>query len=156
MCCARPRERVVWSPVWNKDYECWSAKFIKENMWRCDHRLSFQDLMQEAWLIFNHIAQSYPRVIEEKLFMALFKRASINKMHDRSCHKNRRKDSEVRTSKDVSEFFVGRIGEVTNAGYLAAILAEAPEELKLAIKLFAEGHDLNDQQAEQLRELLAA
>lgn len=135
----RMRERIVWSPVWGKQYEGWAANFIRKNIWRCDNINSFQDLMQDAYLVFARVAMTYPRVVEPKNFMALFKMAMANKMHDRSLYKKRKSAAEVCLSSDVSEFFTGRIGEMTNAGYLGALLNEAPEELRLALNLLAEG-----------------
>lgn len=129
------RERIVWHPTWGKEFEGWSAHFINENLWRCDQVLDFDDLLQEAFITFVKIADTYPRVIEPKNFMALFKRAMINKMHDRSAYKRRKDCTEVKVSLDVSEFFVGRIGEVTNGGYLATLLNEVPEEMKLALMM---------------------
>lgn len=137
---ARQRERIIWSPVWSDEYKNWSSFFNRKNKWRCNRILDEDDLLQEAYLVFHNIKASYPRVVEPKLFMGLFKRAMINKMHDRSCSVRRRKDTvEAPVSLDVYEFFAGRIGETTNSGYLAAILNEAPEELKLVLAMLAKG-----------------
>jgi len=133
------RVRIVWRPQWGNEYEKWAAKFVRKNLWRCDCVHDFEDMMQEAYLTFVRIADTYPRVIDPKNFMALFKMAMTNKMHDRSLYKKRRNAAEVVLSMDVSEFFTGRIGEMTNAGYLAALINEAPEELKLALATLAKG-----------------
>lgn len=134
------RERICWSPVWSKEYQIWSKFFILENKWRCDSLNGFDDLMQEAYLTFKYVADSYPRVIDDKQLMALYKRAMVNKMHDRSCRKRRRKDTvEDAIPTDVYTVFSGRMGEVTNSGYLAALLDEAPEELKVTLALLANG-----------------
>ena len=136
----RKRERIVWSPVWGKEYEKWATSFLWKNKWRCDPVNDMDDLLQEAYLTFAHVADTYPRVIEPKHFMALFKRAMTNKMHDKSCRYNRRRGTvEAPISTDVYEVFAGRIGEVTNGGYLAALLNEAPEELKLVLAMLADG-----------------
>ena len=90
--------------------------------------------------MFRHLAETYPRIIDPKHFMALFKRAVINKINDKSCRYSRRKGTvEAPISTDVYEIFAGRIGEVTNGGYLAALLNEAPEELKLVMAMAARG-----------------
>ena len=142
----RKREQIIWSPVWSNEFEKWAASFLRKNKWRCDPVNDFDDLMQEAFLTFAHLADTYPRVVEPKHFMALFKRAMTNKMHDRSCRYDRRRDTvEAPISTDVYEVFSGRIGEVTNGGYLAALLNEAPEELQLVLAMLADGR-LDDEE----------
>lgn len=139
-CDNRMRERISWQPVWNKDYEKWTAGFIKNHKWRVDRINDTQDLVQEAWFTFNHVEHTYPRCICPNHFKNLFKRAMINKMHDRSCRLKRRRDTvEAPTSVDIYEVFSGRIGETTNSGYVAALLNEQPEEMKLVLKMLAEG-----------------
>jgi hypothetical protein len=135
----RLRERITWGPEWGKEYEGYAANFIRKNAWRCDHINEIKDLMQDAWLVFNKVKQTYPRVIEAKHFMALYKRALANSMHDKSSYKRRKDENEVYLSSDVSDFFVGRIGEVSNAGYLAALINEMPEELQLMLHTMAKG-----------------
>lgn len=135
----RLRERIVWSPIWDKAFEGYAANFYRENQWRCDHLHSLQDLMQDAYLIFANCKNVYPRVVEPAHFMALYKRALANNMHDKALYKRRKDASEVYLSSDVSDFFVGRIGELSNSGYLAAMIAELPEELRMVLKLLASG-----------------
>lgn len=137
---ARQRERIVWSPVWDGECEKWVRGFIRKNLWRCDPLNDIEDHVQEAWFVFQHVAATYPRITDPSHFMALFRRAMINKIHDKSCHFNRRKNTvEAPISVDVYEVFAGRIGEVTNSGYVAALYNEAPEELKLIMNMLAEG-----------------
>lgn len=127
------RVRILWSPKWGPEYIKWTANFLKQNMWRVDHTLDHDDLMQESWIIFDYLVRSYPRVIEPRHFFALYKRAIINKMHDRSCAKTRHGKMQVILPEDVADYFVGRIGEVENAGYAAALIRELPEEMKLVL-----------------------
>jgi hypothetical protein len=96
-------------------------------------------------LLFLKIADHYPRVVEPQHFMALFKTAMNNKMHDHARYMRRKRLIHVETHEDVLELGSRRIGEVTNAGYLNAMLAEAPQELKLALVLL-------ETQPEALRE----
>jgi hypothetical protein len=135
----RVREAITWTPVWGKEFEGYAANFYRQHKWRCDHINEMCDLIQDAYLIFHKIKITYPRVIEPKHFMALYKRALANNMHDKSAYKGRKDVAEVYLSSDVTEFFAGRIGEVTNPGYLAALIDEMPEELKLALNMLAKG-----------------
>jgi cation transport regulator ChaB len=135
----RERERISFVPVWGKEYEGYAANFYRQNMWRCDPINEMKDLIQDAYLVFDKVKVSYPRVIDPKHFMALFKTALTNNMHDKASYKRRKDDSEVYLSSDVSDFFVGRIGEVSNAGYLSVLLDELPEEMKMVLTLMAKG-----------------
>jgi len=130
----KKRERIAWSPKWGPDYIKWTAAFIRDNKWRVDRIHDVQDLMQDAWLIFDKISKTYPRVTDPANFFGLYKRAIINKFHDRSCTKTRRGKVEVTLPEDVADFFIGRIGEAGNAGYAAALINELPEEMKLVIQ----------------------
>lgn len=136
----RKRETFVFTPIWGPEYEKWAKGFIRNHKWRVDRLLDEDDLMQEAWITFNYVANTYPRCNCSKHFMALFKRAMINKMNDRSCRvKRRRETPEGAISCDITEVLSGRIGEITNGGYLAALLNEQPEELKIVLKMLADG-----------------
>lgn len=135
----RERERIVWRPVWDEKFQGWAKKFLYANLWRIDSIHDIDDLMQDAYITFVRIADTYPRVIEPRNFMALYKMALANKIHDRSLYRKRRMAAEVVLSSDVSEFFTGRIGEMTNAGYVMALLNEAPEEVRMALNLLAKG-----------------
>ena len=128
------REQIAWSPKWGPDYVKWTSSFLKANKWRVDPVNDLQDLMQDAYLVFVKICQSYPRVINPKHFFNLYKRAMINKMHDKSCARTRRRKVEVTLPEDVTDFFVGRIGEAGNAGYVVALLQELPEEMQAVIQ----------------------
>ena len=64
-------------------------------------------------------------------------------MHDRSLYTQRKKCVDVPLPEDASDYFQGRIGEVTNAGYLMALLAESPE-LQLVLETLARGLPLEE------------
>jgi len=137
---AHRRERISWRPVWGQTHQKWSRGFLQNNKWRCDPIFTIDDLMQEAYLTFRYIADSYPRIVDEGQFMAYYKRAMINKMNDRSCRYSRRKGTvEAPALVDVYEVFARRMGETTNAGYLSALLDEMPEDLKLVLAVLADG-----------------
>lgn len=134
------RVRLPFTPTWNRDYEKWSRGFIRAHKWRVDRLHDEDDLLQEAWITFNYVANAYPREMDPDKFLALFKRAMINKMHDRSCRVKRRKNSpEGAISCDITEVLAGRIGETSNNGYVAAVMNEAPEELKLVLSMTIDG-----------------
>lgn len=136
----RSRERVqfTWTPQWEGDVRTWTLHLIRKNKWRCDWVHDQEDLLQDCYMIFMRISEMYPRIMDDTSFKKLYKRACANKMNDRSCHKDRRKNLYQPTSRDVSELYTHHIGETTNAGYAMALLREAPEELKLALSIIGD------------------
>lgn len=131
----RQRVRLSWCAKWEGNIENWAKKFIKKNKWRCDPIHEFNDLLQDCYLIFIKISERYPRVVEQAHFMALFKRAVSNQMHDHARYMRRKRLVCTITTADPVDQAVRLPGEVTNSGYLNALLAEAPEELRLALAI---------------------
>jgi hypothetical protein len=134
----RARVFITWEPVWEDTFSSWAISTIRKQRWRCDIIEDEEDLLQDAHLLFLKLAARYPRVIEARHFMALFKTALNNHIHDKSRYLQRKHACHVELPMDTSELCIGHIGDTTNAGYMAALLAEAPEELKLALALLTE------------------
>lgn len=132
---SKVRTRLRWVPEWEGPTQIWTTSFIKKNQWRCDRIHELKDLEQDAYLIFIKIAERYPRVSEQKHFMALYRSALSNHIHDMSRYMRRKRLVHEETHQEATELCVAQPGEVTNAGYLNALLNEAPEELKLALVL---------------------
>jgi hypothetical protein len=130
---SRRRQRLAFAPTWDNYYIRWTAAFLKQHKWRVDRLHDFDDLMQDAYLVFVKVCDTYPRVMDPGHFFSLYKRSMINKMHDRSCARSRHGKVNISLPEDVSDFFIGRIGEAGNAGYAAALLAELPEEMRLVV-----------------------
>ena len=129
------RVHLPWIPEWDEEIRTWTLRFIYKNRWRCDRIHEADDLLQDAFLIFDKIRTKYPRVVDKRHFMALYKRAIINRTHDMSLYVKRKREIHQDTTLDVSDLYAGNIGELTNAGYANALLAEAPEELRIALRL---------------------
>ena len=134
----RARAALCWEPKWNDTPRQWAAKFIRRNQWRCDRIYEFDDLMQEAYLIFLKITQKYPRVIEPHHFMGLYKMAVANWFHDRAAYMQRKNTQHVDLAVDPMELCLGQTGELRHAGELAILLSEAPHELRLALSLLTD------------------
>jgi hypothetical protein len=132
----RTRATPAWSPTWQGPVQQWSAKFIKNNKWRCDRIYDFEDLMQEAHLIFLRISDKYPRIIDPRHFMGLYKVALSNWFNDRASYMQRHGQA-VDLGIDPMELCMGHIEE-GHAGLLSILLEEAPQELRLALALLAE------------------
>jgi hypothetical protein len=129
------RIATVWEPEWEGAIKNWATSFIKKQQWRCDKIYEFEDLLQEAYVLFLKLAARYPRVVEPAHFMALFKTSLSNFIHDKSIYLQRKKECHVDVGVDISDFCISHIGETTNAGLTMLLLNEAPQELRLALAL---------------------
>lgn len=133
----RVRTKVAWEPVWEGSVKGWAIKFNRRNRWRLDSINGDADLLQEAFIVFLKICRKYPRVMDPAHFMALYKRAMENQMHDRSKHTSKYRNFNIPLDCDALSICGARIGELTNGGYARALVEQAPEELKLALALIA-------------------
>src|SRR5581483_7732775 len=97
----RVRTPIVWEAEWEGPIQNWARKFISKNLWRCDPTQDADDLLQEAYLTFHRVKATYPRVIEPAHFMALFKTAMNNQMHDRASAVKRKRETIVEFDPDV-------------------------------------------------------
>ena len=147
-CNLRVRESIVFTPTWGHEYQGYAHNYCRTQQWRCDYVHDLSDLMQDAYLVFVKVKDGYPRVIDAPHFMALFKVALRNSLHDKANYRQRKDSLEDHLSTDVSESCTGRIGEIGNAGYIAALIAEMPEELRLALNMLAKGL-LNEREEKQ-------
>lgn len=113
-------------PVWEGLIKGWASKFIRTHKWRCDTVHEFDDLLQDAWIIFDKLSRMYPRVVEQARFMALFKASMKNKMNDRASYMQRRRgwiDETIMIDAETGGF------SDYNHGYLKIILSEAGDDL---------------------------
>jgi hypothetical protein len=137
---SRARVELSWEAQWNAEPKRWAAGFIKRNKWRIDRIYDFDDLMQEAYLIFMRISEKYPRVVEPKNFMGLFKVAFANWFHDRAKDALRGRRGTLQIIDSDPTELLGKIGECHPDG-INILLSEAPQELRLALALLAEYPD---------------
>jgi len=110
-------------------------------MWRCegyDREDKFNDLMQDAYIVFRHILASYPLVSEPSHIMALFKVAMQNEFNDKAKYKQRKQAVEISLESMISEDMklIDSLGENNNEGYLRLILSELPPEVRTVLDAF--------------------
>lgn len=139
----RERETLDWQPSFDGALYGWTVNFINQNRWRCDSIHTFADLLQDAYLTFRRICDSYPRVIDKRHFFSLYRRAMVNEMHDKARYKKRKNEANhITTELDVAEMYANTVGEASNAGYLIALVEELPAELKLVVQAFGDAEKL--------------
>jgi hypothetical protein len=151
----RTRVKLRFTPEWSPIIKNWAAKFVRDNQWRADSIHGFDDLMQDAYLLFVKVSERYPRVMDPKHFMALYKTTLRNNMHDHARYMQRKRVLHEDTSEDVSDLYADRVGELTNGGYISSLLSKAPLDLKRALDLLTQNPPcLNDAPSKRRRENL--
>ncbi len=146
----RARAALRWVPAWEGPIKAWAIKQISKNRWRCDSIHEFDDLLQDAFELFLKVCSYYPRVVEAPHFMALYKVSLLNQFHTQARYMQRKGERHVNTQVDVSELCIDTSGDRNN-GYLQVLLAQAPEEVKLALSIMGRhghalrGEDTNEQ-----------
>jgi hypothetical protein len=158
---AEGRATISRQPDWDLRYSGWAAKFIAKNRWRCEAIYEFDDLMNDAYLIFRHIKASYPLVSEPSHIMALFKVAMINEFNDKAKYKQRKYTAEVSyeeiiiKTEDMNWKLLDTLGENNNEGLLRIILSELPPEVRMALEVFNDAEKLKLLQKEKKKSRLA-
>ncbi len=112
--------------------------FLKKNYWRVASTMTYDDVQQEAYLVFVRVDRLYPDV-EDKHFMALFKSAWARQFVD-FAHADTAREIECQIPEYRSEsgeyVQVEYAGELSNGGELATAIRQAPSEVKAVLNLF--------------------
>lgn len=132
----------IWEPTWEGSVEQWTRGYTRSHKWRCDIIHDVDDLTQDGYILFDKLKKRYPRIVDPAVFMGLYKTCFVNFINDKSCRMRNKKRLYVDQPQDVSELWTNNVGETTNSGYLSALLAEAPEELRLALMLVGENPNI--------------
>lgn len=128
----------------------WTINTINSNYWRAPRHYSKEDLIQEAWIKFEQCRRRYANTVDnDKWFMALYKRAFINHLHNLSRVASRSKVvepfTEIEDDEDLD--FIEQIPDpVGNYGSAAASLRNAPVEVKRFLQCLGD-----DQMVRKLR-----
>jgi len=124
---------MVYVPVFAGPLEGWTVNYCRQHYWRVKRSLPWEDLMQEAQLVFLRCKAKYWYVEEPKHFMALFKTAWTHQFTSFSVA-----DSDGRfitSGAEDDEQAPDGVGELTNDGELAVMLRQAPREVLMVLNL---------------------
>ncbi len=134
----RERIKFTWHPTWTKEIERWTANQVRTNLWRFDKATDgFDDVMQDARILFHKIETEYPIVNETAHFVALYKTSLSRMFVDKSRKKTKSAIDQNLCAEEVAEEIQPH-GE-PNYGYFNVLLEEMPEELKLVLRALTTG-----------------
>lgn len=130
---------MPFSPAFKGPVEGYIANFAAKHGWRVSRLYQRDDIMQEAYLIFDRVVKAYPKVETPQHFMALFKRAWFNHFTDLSNEDTRSRVLVQHTEFEVDDgeaIAVDYVGDLDGDGYLATMLRQAPREISMVLNLF--------------------
>lgn len=110
--------------------EGWVVNQLHGNYWKVEPLGDWDDIMQEARVCFCEVYNTYPEV-EDRHLMALFKTAWSRRFIDLA-HKATRHRSEI----SVETLPLETPGELSNSGFLAVLIEQAPDEVRSVLSLF--------------------
>lgn len=138
------RVKLDWEPQWEPEIRNWASKIIRENKWRYDPIHDHADLLQDAYVKFLMLKETYPRVIQPQHFMSLYKRALVNQLCDEANKNISRKETFIQTESDPDILADEVVKELDNEGYLIILLNEAPADIRAVFELFNDDGKLEE------------
>lgn len=133
----KQRVQPTWQrPVWTPELNRWTSKQIRQNLWRFDVIEDFDDVMQEARLLFFTLERMYPAASNRPHFFTLYKTSLLRKFID----KTRKKQRTVIGQEQIDDYADSPQLEGTpNYGPASLLLNELPSELKLVLQALTTG-----------------
>lgn len=135
---------AYYRPRWKGEVEGYLVNFVSRNIWKVARTLEPEDVMQEGYLVFAKVRDRYcgpgsDRPISQGAhFMALFKTSwqrrftdLANKDTSDRVNQYYGHDDSERRSSDAN-----LPGELENDGYLATLLRQAPDEVRIVLTMF--------------------
>lgn len=122
--------------------EGYIVNYVKANGWKVAATMEHADLRQEAFIVYERVCRSYPKVREPAHMMALFKTAWHRRFLDLANSDTDQRAHEGpltfdrKCDDDGDEYTVEQTGEYDCGGYLAVMLKEAPREVQAVLALF--------------------
>lgn len=116
---------------WKGVVEGLAVNMAKRNVWRFHGQLTIDDLVQEAYLIYDKVRKKY-ETQNDRHFIALFKRVLSGKFHDLAKGCSRISKLHAAEDQGWDRPMVPRepVGELDNGGAMMVLLKEMPDELK--------------------------
>lgn len=116
--------------TWEGPINGYAVNYVNANLWRLYNRYNFDELVNEAFLVYCKVSITYANKVDNpKWFMALYKTALSNRMHDLSKTINQ-------LVEDCEEPYKGSSLVTSNDGYLEVLLNQAPSEISSVLSLF--------------------
>lgn len=85
------RVRVKFRPVWAGSVEGWTVNYINRHLWKLQPDWAFDDVYQEAYIVFMDCVDRYPHVVDPPHFMSLYSRSISNWIIDEATRRTKKR-----------------------------------------------------------------
>lgn len=86
------RAQIKFVPHWDGPIEGWTIKFLRKQAWRTMPTYDFDDLYQNAYLIFLRLVDHYPNVVDEPHFQSLYQTSLYNHVNSLANKRTRKRE----------------------------------------------------------------
>ena len=126
------------TPLFAGPIEGWTVNYCKVNFWRVQSSMMWDDVMQEANVVFLRCQAKYPDIETPQHFMALYKTAWTHHFTDLAFGDSKLKVmvSTTLAESDTDGVEFEATGDLYNDGHLATLLRQAPSEVLMVLNLF--------------------
>lgn len=131
-------------PPFKGPIEGYVVNHVKRNFWRVEKNMEYEDVMQDANVIYLKLALKYHDIDTPQHFMALFKTSWNNHFTDLSNAETASRavmyENQLYTSdneEEVSDAMNQITGDLNNNGFINTMIRQAPEEVRQVVALFA-------------------
>lgn len=126
----------MYIPQFAGPVEGWATNYAAKNFWRVQASMEWDDLKQEAFLIFARCEAKYPQLDTPAHFMSLYKRAWINHLNDLATADGKLREAQpLVLERDGDEMITDPTGELDNDGYTKILIEQAPREVRMFLEL---------------------
>lgn len=142
----RRRVSVTWEPEWEPVFKAFALNQIKTHRWMCEHIYDTEDLIQDAYLVFLKVKDTYPRVVDAPHFMSLFKTSLRNHFMDKGRQLKAQEEAINQGNEELYYLYGVANGTLytEELSYLAAHLSSAPSEVKMVLGVFQDEEKLSE------------
>lgn len=130
-------KKAAYTPQFKGPIEGYVVNFINRNLWRVASSMEFEDLMQEAHVVYLKLCQRYKNV-DAPHFMALFKTSWNRRFTDLS-HIDTHCRAQIGDSDlapNETRFLDSLPGDLCHDGMLLTAIRQAPSEVQSVLYLF--------------------
>jgi hypothetical protein len=128
-------------PEFKGPIEGYVVNYLSANYWRVKNNMEYEDMMQEAQVVYLRLVRKYPDIDTPQHFMALFKTSWGNHFVDFTNKETNARalmyENQFQDVEDtMSNFMSSIMGDSNNNGYLLILIKEAPAEVRQVLSLF--------------------
>ncbi len=142
------RAKLNWRPRWEPEIKGWAIRYILKTKYKLDPILTFEDLLQDAYVQYLVCVDGYPRVTEGAHFMSLYQSTLRNCFYDMIQYNIRRigviDNTVIEFDKHMDFRYSNHSVGNEHTGYLNILISEAPVEVRSLLAALGTDEGINE------------